>query len=173
MTREELKDFFKVLKAIYTSDRFLPDSAAMAVWASMLEDLDYQVAILAAKKYIATERFPPTVADIRRISSEIVDGERSIWSDGWKEVLSAIRRFGVYGEAEALAFFSPVTRRAVEGIGFKEICTSEDIDVVRGQFRMAFEQIAKREYERAQLPESVRAVIGEMNFMAIGGGEGE
>ena len=45
--------------------------------------------------------------------------------------------------------------------------------VIRGEFIKTFGEVQKRSEAQAQLPESVRAVIGEMNFMAIGGGEGE
>ena len=40
-----------------------------------------------------TNKFPPTIADIREYAVSVQTGEKRLWSDGWEEVLKAIRRF--------------------------------------------------------------------------------
>lgn len=66
MTKEEFKILCKIMKAVYTQSTFLQDADAFKVWYELLEDLDYTVAQVAILKYILTNKFPPTVADIRK-----------------------------------------------------------------------------------------------------------
>ncbi len=65
MTKEEFKILCKIMKAVYPQPTFLPDAYAFKVWYELLEDLDYTVAQAAIEKYILTNKFPPTIADIR------------------------------------------------------------------------------------------------------------
>lgn len=158
MDKEQFKDFVKLLKAVYTSEKFLPDAPAVAVWYSMLSDIPYNVAILSAKKYISTEKFPPTIADIRKIASEITDTETALWADAWREVISAIRRYGSYEPHKALKSMRDLTKQVVESIGYLDICNAnnDEISVIRGQFRMAYEALVRQKQEEKALPQSIK-----------------
>ena len=68
MNKEEFTKLAKGMKAVYTSQNFLPDSDAMKVWFAMLQDLDYKPTSIAVQKYMMTNKFPPTIADIREFS---------------------------------------------------------------------------------------------------------
>lgn len=98
MTKEEFKILCKIMKAVYLQPTFLPDAYAFKVWYELLEDLDYTVAQAAIEKYILTNKFPPTVADIREYAVLVRTGERWSWPDGWEEVIKAIGNVGNYRE---------------------------------------------------------------------------
>lgn len=159
MNRDEFKVLCKGMKAVYTQPTFLPDADAFNIWFSLLQDLDYMVAQTAIQKYMLTNKFPPTIADIRELATGISFGEKPLWSDGWEEVLRAIRRFGSYRETEALASMSETTRRAVQRLGFKNLCMSENIMADRANFRMVYEQISDREYNSKQIPMKLSHMI--------------
>lgn len=69
MTREEFKTLVKGMKAVYAQPTFIPDQDAFNVWFELLKDIPYQQANVAIQKYMLTEKFPPTIADIREKAS--------------------------------------------------------------------------------------------------------
>lgn len=174
MEREEFKILAKGMKAVYTQPTFLPDADAFNVWYSLLQDIDYQVAQTAIKKYMLTNKFPPTIADIREYATTICTGEQALWSDGWEEVIMAIRRHGSYNEEKALESMSDITRQCVKRLGYQNLCRSESIEVDRANFRMIYEQIANREHEKAKLPQGMQQLIASVQKNLIESkGEGD
>lgn len=159
MTKDEFKILAKGMKAVYTQPTFLPDSDSLNIWFSLLQDLDYMVAQAAIQKYMLTNKFAPTIADIRELATSVQVGEKPLWSDGWEEVLRAIRKYGSYRESEALESMTETTRAAVQRLGFRNICMSENIMADRANFRMIYEQIADREYNTKQIPMKLNNLI--------------
>lgn len=149
----------KGLKAVYTSDKFLPDEDSIKIWYALLKDISYEVLNLAIQKYIMTGVYPPTVADLRRLATEVTQGQQADWGNGWEQVLLAIRKYGMYQINEALESMDDITRKCVERLGFKEICTSENLANDRANFRMIYEQLAERKTKDAQLPEALTEKI--------------
>ena len=76
MTKDEFKILCKGMKAVYPQSTFLPDADAFKVWYSLLQDLDYTIAQAAIQKYILTNKFPPTVADIRECAVLVRTGDK-------------------------------------------------------------------------------------------------
>lgn len=126
------------------------------LWELMLEDVPFDVGKQAICKVLATARFFPTVGEIRQAVAELQSPRLLDWSEAWGLIRDAIRRYGAYRESEALASLPPDVRKVVQRFGWQNLCLSEEIEVVRGQFRMAWETYAKRETERAALPLPIR-----------------
>ena len=162
MTKDEFRVLAKGLKAVYTQPNFLPDAEAIQIWYELLKDLDYATANIAIQKHMVSSKYPPTIADIREQATEVSYGQAPLWSDGWEQVLRAMRLYGSYRLQEALDSMDDLTRKAVERLGFKELCMSENIAVDRANFRMVFEQIANREYETKKLPLSLQNSIEDI-----------
>ena len=72
MTRDECKILVKAMKAVYSQATFIPDQDAFNVWYELLKDIPYSRANVAIQKYMASEKFPPTIADIRANATEII-----------------------------------------------------------------------------------------------------
>ena len=89
------------------------------------------------------------------------------------EVQKAIRYFGSYRVDEALESLSPLARKATERIGFKNMCMSENPEVSRANFRMVYEQLAEREKRDAQMPESLKIVMAQVQNKMIETKEGK
>lgn len=162
MTFDEFKPLVKGLKSAFSQPNFLPDSDSVKVWYEFLKDLDSKICSVAISKYIMTNKFPPTVADIRELSASVVIGDKPLWSDGWEEVLLAIRRYGSYNEEKALESMSDITKQCVRRLGYQNLCRSEAIEVDRANFRMIFEQIANREHEKKKLPSGMQQLIASI-----------
>lgn len=167
MTKDEFKILAKGLKAVYTYPSFLPDADALNVWYSLLQDLPYEVCNVAIQKYMMTETEVPTIASIRNLCTSVVAGEKPLWSDGWDEVMRAMRRYGSYNEVEALESMSEITRQCVRRLGYQNLCRSEEIGVDRANFRMIFEQIANREHEKQKLPSGMQQLIASIQTKMI------
>lgn len=159
MEREDFKLLVKGMKAVYAQPTFIPDKDAFDIWYQMLHDLDYKVANAAVQKYILTNKFPPTIADIREMAVTVSAGEKPLWSDGWDQTLKAIRKYGSYNPAAAMESLDDITRQTVQRLGYVDLCRSENIMADRANFRMIFEQIADRKHKNDQLSTSLTQLI--------------
>lgn len=145
MEFDQFKVLAKAMKSIYTRDNFLPDAEAIKTWFLCMKDIPYKVAELAVQKWIMTNKFPPTVAELRELSAQISTGEIPDWGEAWEQACRSIRRFGSYRQKDALDSLDPLCRKAVERLGFINLCRSENIAADRANFRMVYETLAKRE----------------------------
>lgn len=142
------------------------------LWEKMLSDLPYQQAEMALIRVLSSAKFFPTVADIREAVVSNNNAGQLNHVEAWEEAQRAVRNYGTYREAEALASLSPETRKVIKGIGWKSFCGSEDAEILRGQFRMMFETMQSRSNEEAKLPQGLRemiSVIGDKDKKMIGG----
>ena len=93
MQKDEFKTLVKAMKAVYADPKFIPDQGAFEVWYTLLKDLPYAAASAAIQRHMMTEKFPPTIADIRRMAAENsapVDDSISEL-EAWSIVYKAIR----------------------------------------------------------------------------------
>lgn len=64
MTRTELNKLFLVINNAYQN--FSIDEVKTAFWLNMLEDFPFETAMNNLRQHIFTERYPPTIADLRK-----------------------------------------------------------------------------------------------------------
>lgn len=167
---EDFKSVVKVLKSTYTGPNFLPDADAVTAWYYMLKDIDFEVLKAAAYKYAMTNKFPPTVADLREMAMTVTGCDIPLWSDGWEQVQSAIKKYGSYNPGAALASMDDVTADTVRRLGYMELCRSENPSADRANFRMIFEQLAEREQQKKQIPIGLTQLIEglQQNYLLEG-----
>lgn len=164
MTKKEFSTFCMALKTFFPRDNVLPNEYAMELWFNELCDLDYQVAQTALKKYVHTNKFAPTIAEIRSMATEVQYDRIPDWGDGWSQVISAINTYGYYQEGKALDSMDNITRQAVKRMGFKNICLSENIVADRANFRMVYEQIRERKQQEQQMSPALKDVISRLRL---------
>lgn len=162
MTKEEFSKLAMAIKTYFPRDYVLPNKEALRLWYAELSDLDFNLASLALRKYVNTEKFPPTIADIRRLATECVQGESEDWGKGWEQTVKAIHHFGYYREQEALDSFSEITRKTVMRLGFKQLCMSENLMNDRANFRMIYEQLSNREKLDKQINPAITAGMNKI-----------
>lgn len=157
MNVNEFGSIASAMKAAYPNANLMPDNRAKEVWYTMLSDLDYRICLAALKEHISLNKFAPSIAEIREKCAGIVRGEEKDWGAAWKDVLYAIRRWGMYREAEAMESLDEGTRQCVGRLGFKNLCLSEDLNIDRANFRMIYEQVSARRKEYIQLAPALQA----------------
>lgn len=165
--REEMKfdDFIKLvkgMKSVYTKDNFLPDEYSIKMWYKLLQDIPYDVLNVSIQRYMLTNKFPPTIADLRETAANIVQGETLDWGNGWEQVVNGIRKYGFYQESKALETMDEVTRQTVKRLGWAQLCMSENIMTDRANFRDIYNQIANRKKEQCRIPIELKVKINNI-----------
>ena len=162
MTTEEFSLWASAMRTYYPQGQVLPNAQAMDIWYRQLQDLPYKVACAILDKWVATEKWPPSIADIRGSAATVNMGEVPTWAEAWQKANDAIRRYGSYSEKEALESLDPLTRKTVECLGYRELCLSENQVADRANFRQAYEILAKRQMEYERIPEATRRRLESM-----------
>ena len=166
---EDFKTVVKVLKSTYTGPNFLPDADAVKAWYYMLKDINFEVLKAATYKYAMTNKFPPTVADLREMALAVTNGDIPLWSDGWEQVQIAIRKYGSYNPTAALDMMDPITAATVRRLGWRDLCMSENPVADRANFRLIYEQLAERKHKEEQLPAGLQQLIEGMRIGLLEG----
>lgn len=162
MDKREFALFAAALKTYYPRETLLPNNQAMELWFRQLQDIPYRIAEAALNKWVATNKWSPSIADIRELSAGIQHGELPDWGDAWEQVCKAIRKYGSYNQAEAMASLDELTRQCVQRLGYMQLCMSENAMADRANFRMIYEQLASRRKQETQLPGSLQKLIQSM-----------
>lgn len=63
MTREEVKEIFKIIKNIYP--QFEVTSEKLDVWSRFLKDQNPAIIMRNTERFVLDNKFPPTIADLR------------------------------------------------------------------------------------------------------------
>ena len=143
VSKQEFATLVLAMQAMY-GEEFIGTEEAMDVWFALLNDLDYQILSKALQKHMLTNKFKPTVAELREIYADLICPVISDWSEGWEQVSKAIGHYGMYRTEEAMESFDEVTREAVKRLGFQNICLSENIVADRARFAEIYQAIQQR-----------------------------
>ena len=160
MTQEEFARLVMAIRTYYPKEKILPNKEAMQLWYEQLNDLDYATLSMSLQKWVNTEKWSPTIADLRRLSAEITTPSLDIDAgQSFQEARKMIQTYGRYRREDALANMSPITRKVVERMGYDTMCDCENIEVERGQFTRIFDNLSQRERQDAQLPSKLKELI--------------
>lgn len=179
MDKKEFATFAMGLKTYYPRETLLPNTQAMELWYRELCDIPFDVAEAAMRKWVSTNKWPPTIAEIREQAAEIQYGKMPDWGDGWQQVQRALRKYGYYRQKEAMESLDPFVRDIVRRIGFTNLCLSTNESADRANFRMLYEELARREQTRQQMALPLQKTINRLQlqfsdegrFLGIEGGK--
>lgn len=173
MEREEFRTLVKGMKAVYPQPTFIPDKDAFDVWYGLLKDLPYEVASVAIQKHMLTEKFPPTIADIRSKAGEITAPQHEEMGEleAWALVYKAICNSGYHAEEEFAKLPEACQIAVGKPANLKEwgmMDISQVSSVQQSHFVRNYRAAVQRMKEEAKIPESVRRRISEIKEQAIG-----
>ena len=159
MTKQEFSKIAMAIRTYYPKEQLLSDRYAMDLWYEALNDLPYQLAHNALKKWVETNRWSPSISDIRGMCATFANGDFNSWEDEWQNVCEAIRKYGYMREEEALNSLPEITARIVVRMGYKNLCSSEKPSVDRANFRDIYNNTVTKEKEREKLSPRIRDAI--------------
>ena len=110
-------------------------------WMMILNDIPYKIAEAALIKVLSTAKFFPVPADIREAANSFTPGLPTA-EEAWLEVYRNARVNGIYRPSE---WSSEVIKEAVNGIGWRNICYSENLGIERAHFMRIYDTLKKRQ----------------------------
>lgn len=162
MTRSEFAVFSAALKTYYPREGLLPNEQAMELWYQRLSDIPAKVAEAALNMWVTTNKWSPSIADIREEATKIMKGEVPDWGEAWHNVNKVIRKYGSYNPKAALEELDDLTRECVKRLGYIDLCRSTDIVAARANFRIIYGQLANRKQLEAQMPPALKELVQTM-----------
>lgn len=155
------------MKTYYPRDNLLPTPEAMELWFTAIRDISYETATAFLHKWITTEKWAPTIAEIRSGCATVISGEIPEWGDAWNDVTKAVRRHGYMQPEKARKMMGELAWKAVDAIGgWQHFCESEDQMADRANFRQCFEAFARREQQDRVIPQQLKDTINNLRLGA-------
>lgn len=155
MTREETARLLAYLASAFPQATIRRENAEM--YHRHLRDISYDEAMDAANVLIPTCEWFPSIAKIREeveTASGVLGPKVSV---AWAEVCAKANK---YGRSADLQFSHPAITKAVELIGWYNICMA-NIESGRFQFQQAYKQ---RDSELLSLQQASMKEIGSADF---------
>ncbi len=163
LAKTDVVGIFKLLSVLFpqSAKNFTGvDSFARDAWYEMVKDLPKELVAEAIKSYAASHVFAPSIAEIRTEVLKAANPELQIGADeAWGMVRKAISKYGSSSRENYLKMTAemPVqVMRCIENLGWRNICMSEEPDMVRAHFYRAYDAQINRESQSALVPESVK-----------------
>ena len=157
---DDFKTIMRGLIAAYPRDNFIPNEYTFNLWYKALHDIDYVTLNKAAQAYMMTNKFPPTIADIRRIACDMVLPADEIAAEEWNRLMKALGQAGRPDAVEYWKALPEVTREIVGGFSeFREwsfLPITDLMTVHRPMFIKRYEERMKRKRLTAPLPVQLR-----------------
>lgn len=156
MTKQEFAKLVKGMRAVY--GKMFEDEQAFLVWYSLLSDLDYSRAQSALQKYMMTNHFPPTPADIRK--NAVDEQEETGALEAWAMVRKAVRNSSYHAEQEYSKLPAAVQKAIGSPANLKELAlmpvdTFESVE--QSHFVRSYTATQKRIQAERALPEQMRS----------------
>lgn len=166
MTKDEFSKIATALKAVYTDPKFLPDTNAISVWYGFLKDLSNAQCQAAISKYVATRKFPPTIADIREMAADNTGADTEINAlEAWSLVRKAIKN-GIYGAEEEWEKLPDICKKAVgspDNIrAMAQLDTNEVETVEQSHFVRSYNAVVAQTKDEAKIPPNIQRLISSV-----------
>lgn len=166
MTKADAARLVAIIVTAYpNSDKFKDaDSVAATVnlWASMFADDPSGIVGLAVQKHIATSKWPPSIAEIREIIAQLTTPDLIPPDQAWLAVSDLMGTIGRYNHGDLQRQLPPLVARAVEAIGWGNLCEMHSSYCSGGRpgmdrlaFMDQYKPMYEREKERAMLPKAI------------------
>jgi len=161
MTPEQFEKIMAFIIAAIGKPEKAISRATLEVYYGILKDLPHDAVVAAVKNLMANEEYPvlPTVGKIRKATINLLRGHIMTPPEAWGIVYRAIQYFGHYNEQRAIDSMPEDVAQVVGWMGWRELCHSDNIDVVRAQFMRMYETQGTRREQEALMPAEVREFL--------------
>lgn len=165
----EIAKLVGVMAATFPSAKVT--DATVESYVHLLKDLPLEVVTVAVEQCVTDSEFFPTVAKVRNVAISLTVPQRSDPMEAWGIVLKEIERTGFY---RLPVFSDPLIAKAVDCLGWKYLCSSENIVADRAHFAKVYEQFVQREIQDARLLPAARHLreLANGTIREIGDGRG-
>jgi len=144
--------------------------ADIAMWQGIFKDEAYADVATAFGVWACEEDYPPVPAQLKRLLKKAQNPDAFMspelaWAKAFKTVT---RTFGRYNKTDGMAYlnqFNPAIAKAVEAVGYDQICNAGDDDIgyKKRDFMTYYNEYSSPEREQNLLPVSVWNRLQEMS----------
>ena len=129
-------------------------------------DLLFAAAAKARTNAARNLAFAPSTGEIRQAAAEILRSVQGVPSSfqAWQEVNRAMLEVGSYGKP---TFSHSLIGQAVDALGWRNLCMSDNAVADRARFLQAYEQLADRNETEMMEPPAVRGYIEQASGRAL------
>lgn len=161
MRYSDVVRLFAVIASAYPTDRNFADASdeTVALWADMLKDMPNEVVIASIKAHIASSKFPPTIAEIRRWGGVLTHPEAMTESEAWAIVRKAISYYDAKAKFDALP---PILKEIVGGhsqLRDWALLDVSELPVIASNFMRSYRAKMAYHKEQESIPAAVRELI--------------
>lgn len=170
MTRVDTVKLFAVIAALYPREAAFAKADAVMVeaWTAMLTDMPFELAQGAVQAHSSISQWPPSVSEILQQAVKITKPTLGRTADeAWRIALKTIRHAGWWQPDLAKHITPSDVWEIMASMGYRDMCASDKLDVVRGQFIKLWEAHIKRAIEQACLPPSVKTLASKLRLEEI------
>lgn len=157
---EDFRTIVRGLQAAFPRDNFIPNEYTFNLWYTALQDIPYPSLNKASTSYIMSNRFPPTIADIRQLAYDLSAQPDELPSAAWNQLLRALREAYAPDSEEVWNQLPDITKKIVGGYatfrawGNTELSALESVQ--RPMFVKRFEEYSQRGRQAAAIPQALR-----------------
>ena len=170
------KNLYPRDKGLNRSDEELMDMAK--IWSEMLKDIPFGVGKSAVGAHAASSPYAPAISEIRAYARKLPHPREMTGEEAYAIAMKTIRRFGnapykdfatgKYPYERARENTPPEVWRVMELLGYRNMCMSENRELLRSQFLQTWDKLDREQREQealapflpreeqAQLPEAGR-----------------
>lgn len=141
MTLNEAKRMLATVAAAFPNYQDKNLAMTARIWQVALSDLNLCEVNLAITKLLMTQRFFPTVAEIREAAENLSPMAHPTPEEAWAEVNEHLTR------SRTAPYSDELIIKAIHGIGWNTIAMSENVGVERAHFMRFYEVLVKKERE--------------------------
>jgi hypothetical protein len=146
-------------------------TASLKLYARLLADVAPELLKAATLHHIATSKWFPKVSELREAALALIAHDELSCEEAWGEVRQAIQRFGSYGVFDQATlsyrlptFSHPLIDRAVQIMGWRNLCASDNEVADRAHFWKVYSQLVnRRNFDAMMLPE-VRRIVETLSM---------
>ena len=152
-------DVLKVLKLLGEAyPTFQLSRTSIEVYVGLLTDLPAALLEQAALEHISRSAFFPTIAELRGAAFDLLEAAHPSISahEAWLVVQDEIQRTGHAGQPE---FTDPLLIRAVDALGWRQLCLSDNPIADRAHFVQVYQALLERRKQEQRRPLEVRRFI--------------
>ena len=125
----------------------------LEVWYSFLKDYNYEELNNAVKNLINTEKYLPSIAQVKEEIAKTKLNDIPEAEDEWQEVLKSVSRYGSYRQEEAINSLKSYTAKIVGYIGYQRICMADSEEQIwnKKEFISEYNGLKDKELENLQI----------------------
>ena len=176
MTRDETKYILASISAVYPP-HLMPKvtETTINIWHQVLQDLNCKDVSVAVVAWLTTNKYPPTISDIRERITLAKLPEIDSADAAWGKLMRAVSACGWNQPAKARSILGERIWRVIAHFSWMHFCTMpmDSESTFYAQFRSAYESRIRRETEQAQMPPELVIALGSMREKHTGIESGE